>query len=106
MKRTCLIGRSGTGKTVSLMAKLANLARAANEQRPVIICFCGTSKGNVNGLALVHSLCHQIQLDFQLPPLTVSSNYDETVLMFHSLLNQHAMVLFIDRFGYTHPFNQ
>ena len=80
------------------MAKLASIARAANDQRPVIIRFCGTSKGSVNGLALVQSLCHQIQLVFQpLSPLPVSNNYDEAVLMFHSLLNQHAMVLFIDR---------
>ena len=57
----CVIGRSGTGKT-ALMAKLASIARAANDQRPVIIRFCGTSKGSVNGLSLVQSLCHQIQL--------------------------------------------
>ena len=76
----CVIGRSGTGKT-ALMAKLASIARAANDQRPVIIRFCGTSKGSVNGLALVQSLCHQIQLVLQLPPQPVSNNYDEAVLM-------------------------
>ena len=92
----CVIGRSGTGKT-ALMAKLASIARAANDQRPVIIRFCGTSKGSVNGLSLVQSLCHQIQLVLQLPPEPVSNNYDKAVLMFHSLLNKHAMVLFIDR---------
>ena len=92
----CVIGRSGTGKT-ALMAKLASIARAANDQRPVIIRFCGTSKGSVNGLALVQSLCHQIQLVLQLPPQSVPNDYDAAVLMFHSLLNQHAMVLFIDR---------
>ena len=92
----CVIGRSGTGKT-ALMAKLASIARAANDQRPVIIRFCGTSKGSVNGLALVQSLCHQIQLVLQLPQLPVPNDYDAAVLMFHSLLNQHAMVLFIDR---------
>ena len=105
----CVIGRSGTGKT-ALTAKLASLARAANDQRPVIIRFCGTSKGSVNGLALVQSLCHQIQLVFQpLSPLPVPNNYDEAVLMFHSLLNQHSMVLFIDRLVIhtlsTHVFN-
>ena len=91
-----VIGRSGTGKT-ALMAKLASIARATNDQRPVIIRFCGTSKGSVNGLTLVQSLCHQIQFVLQLPPQPVSNNYDEAVLMFHSLLNKHAMVLFIDR---------
>ena len=97
----CVIGRSGTGKT-ALMAKLASVARAANDQRPVFIRFCGTSKGSVDGLTLVQSLCHQIQLVLQLPPQPVSNNYDEAVLMFHSLLNKHAMVLFIDRWA-THP---
>ena len=92
----CVIGRSGNGKT-ALMAKLASIARAANDQRPVIIRFCGTSKGRLNGLSLVQSLCFQIQLVLQLPLQPVSNNYDEAVLMFHSLLNQHAMVLFIDR---------
>ena len=92
----CVIGRSGTGKT-ALMAKLATITRAANDQRPVIIRFCGTSKGSVNGLALVQSLCHQIQLVLQLSPQPVPSYYENAVLMLHSLLNQHAIVLFIDR---------
>ena len=91
-----VIGRSGTGKT-ALMAKLASIARGANDQRPVIIRFCGTSKGSVNGLTLVQSLCHQIQLVLQLSPQPVPNTYDEAVLMFHTLLNKHAMVLFIDR---------
>ena len=92
----CVIGRSGTGKT-ALISKLASIARAANDQRPVLIRFCGTSKGSVNGLSLVQSLCHQIQLVLQLSSQPVSNNYDEAVLMFQSLLNQHAMMLFIDR---------
>ena len=91
----CVIGRSGTGKT-ALMAKLATTTRAANDQRPVIIRFCGTSKGSVNGLALVQSLCHQIQLVLQLSPY-----YEKAVLMLHSLLNEHAIVLFIDRLVHT-----
>ena len=95
----CVIGRSGTGKT-ALMAKLASVARAANDQRPVIIRFCGTSKGSMTGLSLVQSLCHQILLIFQPTPLPgVPNTYDEAVVMFHLLLNQHAMVLFIDRFA-------
>ena len=62
-----LIGRSGTGKT-AVMAKLAQVIRErelrdkGGDARPVLIRFCGTSKGSADGLSLVQSLCCQIQL--------------------------------------------
>ena len=93
-----IIGRSGTGKT-ALTAKLASLVRAIDPRRPVIIRFCGTSKGSVDGLSLVQSLCHQIQLVVEprievLAP--VPENYDAAVSLLHTLLKNHAVVLFID----------
>ena len=57
-----LIGVSGVGKT-ALMAKLA-VTISASSELPVIVRFCGTSKGSANGFELVTSICRQILLIF------------------------------------------
>ena len=93
-----IIGRSGTGKT-ALMAKLASEVRAKDPRRPVIVRFCGTSKGSADGLSMVQSLCHQIQLAVEPrieAPKTVPENYEAAVQLLHALLKEYAVVLFID----------
>ena len=67
--------------------------------RPVIVRFCGTSKGSADGLSLVQSLCHQIQLEVEPrieTPQTVPENYEAAETLLHTLLKEHAVVLFID----------
>ena len=104
-----VIGRSGTGKT-ALMAELARSVRATDTNRPVIIRFCGTSKGSADGLSLVQSLCHQIQLVVEMSPdqtrQAVPENYEAAVTLLHTLVNQHAMVLFIDSLDQLTDINQ
>ena len=93
-----VVGRSGTGKT-ALMAKLASAARAAAPRRPVIVRFCGTSKGSGDGLALVRSLCAQIQLVVEPrleAPAAVPDGYEAAVALLHALLQEHAVALFVD----------
>ena len=92
----CLIGASGVGKTV-LMAKLAKELSVLSEL-PVIIRFCGMSKGSANGLELVTSICRQILFIFdRLGELSsLSTSYTELVEYFHRLLADYAMILVID----------
>ena len=54
-----VVGVSGAGKT-ALMAKLAHLSYKKNTGVPVLLRFCGTSRGSNNGLELMKSLCMQI----------------------------------------------
>ena len=104
-----VVGRSGTGKT-ALMAELARSVRATDTNRPVIIRFCGTSKGSADGLSLVQSLCHQIQLVVEMSSdqtrQTVPENYEAAVTLLHTLVNQHAIVLFIDSLDQLTDINQ
>merc|ERR1712005_59157 len=54
-----IVGVSGAGKT-ALMAKLAHLSYENNGNVPVLLRFCGTSRGSNTGLELMRSLCMQI----------------------------------------------
>eukprot|EP01038_Epipyxis_sp_PR26KG_P014582 gene14582-19583_t len=97
-----MVGDSGCGKT-SLIAKVASLVfqreKLAHDSRPVIIRFCGTSPGSQFGRNLVLSLCLQIAIicegSVDLASLEKMS-YDEMVAKLHTLLNSHAVILFID----------
>ena len=95
-----IIGRSGTGKT-ALMAKLASIVRETDSDRPVIIRFCGISKDSADGLSLVRSLCHQLlvavaPLSAEAHVQNVPSSYRGAVKLLHTILAEHAVVLFID----------
>jgi len=91
----CIIGVSGSGKT-SLMSKLASLSAEAFPSIPVIVRFCGTSQGSVDGLVLVRSICLQIQLVHSLSKEGIPQSYDEAVVFLHDLLVAHPVLLFID----------
>ena len=54
-----LVGPSGVGKTAT-MAILAHMSYEKNRNVPVLIRFCGTSRGSNTGLELMRSLCMQI----------------------------------------------
>ena len=99
-----LVGRSGTGKT-ALMAYLAHQLhnhelqnKLQQEARPVVIRFCGTSKGSADGLSLVRSLCEQIRLVVKphTPYTSVPETYDAAVQLLHNLLATHSVLLLID----------
>eukprot|EP01038_Epipyxis_sp_PR26KG_P015326 gene15326-20654_t len=94
-----LIGGSGCGKT-SIMAKVASLVFENEEsagRRPIIIRFCGTSPGSFHGHQLVLSMCLQISFLFDLDPSSLEKlSYEEIVKVFHVLVNDHALIIFID----------
>lgn len=103
-----VVGKSGTGKT-SFMSKLAHMLReeekrvdhihvpSSSAARPVLIRFCGTSKGSSDGLSLVQGLCRQIQLIFLMKEaVVVPRNYDGATALLHELLRNHAVILLID----------
>lgn len=96
-----IIGQSGSGKT-ALMAKLADTIYKVqgDNQRPVVIRFCGTSKGSHSGTALVRSICRQLHL--VLPPLQqqgaeeIPEEFAGAVKHLHKLLHDYPVVLLID----------
>lgn len=90
-----IIGSSGSGKT-ALMAKLAELVKKQSPDVPVIIRFCGTSSGSVDGLNLLKSICRQIQLCHNLDIKVLSNEYNSVVGYFHQLILDHPVILFID----------
>ena len=90
-----VIGVSGAGKT-ALMSKLASLSAVAFPSVPVIVRFCGTSQGSVDGLVLVRSICLQIQLVHSLPRDAIPTSYTEAVQLLHELLGACPVLLFID----------
>ena len=90
-----MVGKSGAGKT-AFMAKLAQILSTERGYRPVLVRFCGTSKGSTTGLGLVQSLCRQLEFVFGAVEGPVPSGYKEWVARFHALLAAHAVVVVID----------
>ena len=90
-----VVGVSGAGKT-AFMSKLAQVAGNLYPGIPVIIRFSGTSKGSVDGLVLISSICLQIQLIYGIPFQCVSTIYSEAVQYFHDLLLTYPVILFVD----------
>jgi hypothetical protein len=92
-----VIGVSGAGKT-ALMAKLAQecMSRQLFPDVPVIVRFCGTSRGSVDGLGVVTSICRQILLCHGINDQSIPSDYIEAVKLFHKLLLEHPVIVFID----------
>ena len=80
------------------MAKLANESFRIDPRRPVILRFCGTSKGSATGLQLVRSICIQIMLvNADLASIsTVPATYKDAVKCLHGLLGRHPVFLLID----------
>ena len=80
------------------MAKLANELFQIEPTRPVILRFCGTSKGSATGLELVRSICIQIMLVHAETAsiLTVPGTYKDAVKYLHGLLERHPVILLID----------
>ena len=95
------------------MAKLAQLSHERNGNVPVLIQFCGTSRGSNTGLSLMRSLCVQIiflyrenKLPFvgevnedNLKMLTleaIPSVFKEMVKHFHFLLANFVCTVYID----------
>jgi hypothetical protein len=93
----CVIGVSGAGKT-ALMAKLAHELFRIEPKHPVILRFCGTSKGSATGLELVRSICIQIMLvsGETASISTVPGTYSAVVKCLHGLLERHPVYLLID----------
>ena len=83
-----------------MMAKLAYELSLSEflPSLPVVVRFCGTSKGSANGFELVTSICRQILLIFdRLDELSaIPAAYDDLVTYFHKLLAEHAVILMID----------
>ena len=90
----CLVGIPGVGKS-ALISKLATICHQ-NSNIPVIIRFCGTSNGSLNGLDLIKSISNQIRQVHHLPQISLSNVYDEAVFSFQVLLSQYSVILFID----------
>ena len=90
-----IIGVSGSGKT-ALMSKLAQSCKSHFPFIPVIVRYCGTSKGTVDALGLITGICKQIQLIYKLPFDPIPTNYEEAVKFFHNLLLLYPVLLFID----------
>ena len=90
-----ITGISGSGKT-ALMSKLAEMCQSIYPDIPIIIRFCGTSKGSIDGLVLITSACQQIQLAHGLELISIPLNYQDAVKYFHKLLLNYPVILFID----------
>ena len=90
-----VVGKSGAGKT-AFIAKLAQLLSEERPNRPVLVRFCGTSRGSTTGLAMVQSLCRQMEYCFQIEAATALGGFEQWVKYFHSLLAAHAVVVLID----------
>ena len=106
-----IVGVSGAGKT-ALMAKLAQICSETMDM-PVIIRFCGTSRGSNTGFSLVRSICIQILFLYEQGELKYSGKLDdditqklsyeaipttfkEMVSYFHFLLAHFVCILYID----------
>jgi archaellum biogenesis ATPase FlaH len=94
-----LIGKSGCGKT-ALMSKLA--LSLYQEDLPVIIRFCGTSKYSLSGLKLIQSISLQLLATYRkfeveaMVVLLPTQEYKAAVEQFLSLISRYPVFLFID----------
>ena len=96
----CVIGVSGAGKT-ALMAKLAETLYDLDEKvlsRPVIVRFCGTSKGSATALSLMDSICRQLLFVYDKCEEmdSIPKTFDAMVKFFHQLLATYPVILIID----------
>jgi WD40 repeat protein len=96
-----LIGKSGCGKT-SMMSMLA-LSFQGQEEPPVIIRFCGTSKYSLSGLKLIQSISLQLLAAHgkfaeveAMAALLPTQEYKAAVEQFQSLISEYPVILFID----------
>jgi WD40 repeat protein len=96
-----LIGKSGCGKT-ALMSMLA-LSFQGQEEPPVIIRFCGTSKYSLSGLKLIQSISLQLLAAHgkfaeveAMVALLPTQEYKAAVEQFQSLISEYPVILFID----------
>jgi energy-coupling factor transporter ATP-binding protein EcfA2 len=105
-----LVGRSGSGKT-ALMAKLAFLLYRDSEaqradQLPVIVRFCGTSRGSIHAIDLIQSITLQLLLVYKAKEEVVSFlqrlsaspavSYSEAVEAFHAAMSSYPAILLLD----------
>jgi WD40 repeat protein len=99
-----IFGKSGLGKT-SLMSKLAVEIRKipGNENIPIIIRFCGTSKYSLNGLDLMFSICAQLLACYnqsvklaELMNSLQNQSFGEMKRFFDEVLEKFPAVLIID----------
>jgi len=94
----CIIGKSGSGKT-SLMSKLSHEAhkreQESGQNRPIVVRFCGTNSESATGAKLMQSICKQLHFCLGITT-NIPKSFDELVQYFHSLLRDHAILLFID----------
>ena len=94
----CIIGKSGSGKT-SLMSKLVHEAHKreleSGQNRPIVVRFCGTNSESATGAKLMQSICKQLHFCLEIDT-DIPKTFYELVKHFHSLLLNHAILLFID----------
>ena len=97
-----IIGRTGSGKT-ALMSKVSETLAAAGgpyADLPVIVRFCGTSAGTVDGHELIKSICWQIMYWYYLPINEATDakllKFDDSVMFFHELMKTYPVVLLVD----------
>jgi WD40 repeat protein len=91
----CIVGISGTGKTV-LMSKIADNLSKSNPSIPIICRYCGTTRESTDGYFLVQSICHQIEYIYDLKITLVTLEYKKLIEKFHYLLKKYPVYLFID----------
>eukprot|EP01038_Epipyxis_sp_PR26KG_P009821 gene9821-13214_t len=94
-----IVGVSGAGKT-ALMSKLAQLIYeydVNNQNRPVIIRFCGTNSQSINAFLLLQSIIKQIRFIHGLQDIPITPyTYETCVEVFQSLMLNYPVILFID----------
>jgi len=105
----CIIGVSGVGKTalMSVLAKnFSQIYSSSGILVPVIVRYCGTSQGSVDGLALILNICLQIQLVYSLARESIPIVYADATKYLHSLLKSYPVLLFIDSLDQLSDVNQ
>lgn len=98
-----VVGQSGAGKT-ALMTQLAARMSLHNEDNiPILMRFCGTSRYSLHGRDLIQSITLQLYCIYgklddvkALLAKVSSQKYEDAVKDFAAALNQYPAVLFID----------